>query len=149
MLRSSWLLGTLLALLTISGCAERGGTVKGRVTLEGSPVADADVIFAPKEGQRLRSNQARTDANGNFAVQPDPQTRQTLLPGKYEVLISKYVKKDGSLPKEEEDPENLRAAGELLNAVPDKYSQPGQSGFVVDIQKGENNLPAFDLKKKP
>lgn len=62
-------LGVLASLFLIVGCGS-GDTpqlapVSGKVTRDGSPVADALVIFTPSKGS---SSSASTDAEGNFEL---------------------------------------------------------------------------------
>lgn len=60
----------ILCLGLISGCG-RGdhpetGPVSGRITLDGQPLGEADVYFAPESGGRTSS--ARTDAEGRYVL---------------------------------------------------------------------------------
>ena len=150
MSRSSWLLILLAALDGfLCGCSGSAATkVTGSVTLDGKPLADAQVYFSPKEDLKQQGGVGLTGPDGKFEVMPDPRTKEMLKPGKYVALISKKVLRDGTLPQGEELGQ-AEAAGKLHSAVPEKYGDPQQSPFTVDIQPGGNALPPFELKSKP
>jgi hypothetical protein len=53
----------------VAGCGEGGpeiAPVNGRVTLDGRPLASADVAFQPDESQRASAG--RTDADGRYQL---------------------------------------------------------------------------------
>lgn len=57
------------AILLLSGCGgETSHRVTGKVTLDGSPLADAIVSFVPEDDQG-KILLARTDSQGNYAAQ--------------------------------------------------------------------------------
>ena len=81
----------LVALLGVIliGCGGRGTTpVRGVITLEGTPVAGATVLFMPEGQDSSRPASGFTSSDGTFRLttsKPDDGA----LPGKYRVLIQK------------------------------------------------------------
>ena len=121
----------------LAGCSGGGGSghrVKGQVLLDGKAVSDAHVVFEGDGG-----NTAVTNAEGKFEFTgATPFT--TLKPGKYRVMISKYVDiKTGNTP-DKEDLEQLKAAGTIKNLVPAKYSDLEMDVLTADIKEGANDL---------
>jgi hypothetical protein len=117
--------------------------------LDGQPLAEARLSFVPQtqDGKREPGG-AITDANGKFEIKPDPRSGQTLKPGKYNVFISKVVKKDGTVAAPEEMGQ-LEAAGTVKNVVPPKYNHPDFPPQIkTEIKQGENALAPFELKSK-
>ena len=56
-------------LLAFTGCGQSGpelAPVSGRVTLDGNPVADADVMFQPEE--KRSPSVGRTDKDGRYVI---------------------------------------------------------------------------------
>ena len=84
-------------------------TVTGVVTLDGKEVADASIQFWPRQKLELGVYSGRTDASGRFLM----RTREVpeVQPGEYHVLVSRDVKKDGTLPGPGDDWMALAAPG--------------------------------------
>lgn len=64
-----WYLWTLLLLTTLAGCGTGGPEivpVSGRVTLDGRPLENADVVFQPAGANRPSSG--RTDKDGLYQL---------------------------------------------------------------------------------
>jgi hypothetical protein len=146
---SSLLLGIGLLMASACGCSGgKGPKVTGSVTLNGQPLADAQVVFEPvtrKSG--LGGAVTRTDQDGKFEVRPQPKSGQTLKPGKYVVLITKLVDKNGNVPSAEEFAQ-LQRARALRNTLPPRYNDKDFPQFPVDIKEGDNHLPPFAVKSK-
>jgi hypothetical protein len=80
-------LGVLLAaLLLASGCGPGSVEVKGVVTLDGSPVEGATVLFISDDGKN--SFRGMTDASGNFTLVGE-NSKAGVLPGSYKVTVVK------------------------------------------------------------
>ena len=121
--------------------------VPGVVTMDGKPLADAEVVFEPADkDQKLGGATARTDEQGKFLIQTSKQL--TMKPGKYAVYISKWVDKQGkSFPPEEM--EMQKAAGLAVNAVAAKFSNREQVPIhTADIKPGTNAELTFDVQSK-
>jgi hypothetical protein len=78
----------LLALVVGAGCGGKGRLhpVEGVVTLNGTPVEGATVMFVP-EGDKGEHAHGLTDAAGHFTLKTNNQNG--VYPGKYKVLVSK------------------------------------------------------------
>jgi len=137
-----------VASLVVAGCSGSAGKITGSVTLDGQPLTQAMLSFAPADKTTKGNNVAETDEEGNFEVKPNPKTRVTLPPGKYNVFITKLVDKEGNVPPPPEDPALPGIHKGLKNMVPRKYA-PGSSPVLeVVIKPGDNQLPAFELTSK-
>ncbi|OAI38693.1 hypothetical protein AYO40_01680 [Planctomycetaceae bacterium SCGC AG-212-D15] len=126
------------------GCSRAPtATVTGTVTLDGQPVSDASVQLWPKEKLGLGVYSGRTDAVGRFLL----RTREVpeVKPGEYCALVSREVKKDGTLPGPGDDWMALAAPGALRNTLPAIYYNREHPQFIFDIKPGDNDLP-LELK---
>lgn len=84
--------GTLL----LAGCGSGASgpelaDVRGTVTLDGKPVADAVVIFTPilQGSEEARPAQATTDGHGRYELRYST-TRSGARPGKYKVTVATF-----------------------------------------------------------
>lgn len=129
-----------VGLTLVSGC-ERGpnlGTVKGQVTLNGTPVPFAYVKFQPIT-PRGTYGSAYTDAKGVYTLQFS-QTRQGALVGKHNVSV-RTSKRD---EMEVED----KSTGLLVVAqLPTGYKENVQLQYERDVKSGHNVLD-FELSQK-
>lgn len=152
-----------LLLLTACGCG-RGNypevaTVTGTVTLDGNPLEDAEITFAPKDG---RASSGRTDAKGQYDLSYTKNIRGAVL-GEHRVMIRKIIedyskaksraaatidtkqnaldKEAGFIPDDDESPAgNLPAVEpELINMTPARYSGP-ESVLTAVVERGGNTL---------
>jgi hypothetical protein len=137
------LLGT--AVLVTCGCSSQSPNVKGSVRLDGKPLADATLGFY-KKGQKVATNFAETDAEGNFKVKPD-KAKRTLAPGTYNVSIQKFEQKD-SKPLSPAERDTLILAGKMHNTLPKRYDSPTATPLTAEIKPGDNVLPPFELQSK-
>lgn len=94
MLRRFVFLIVCAALAPLTGCGPKLHPVTGTVTMDGKPVADADVLFTSNDGKHLANG--HTDDSGNFtlATGGNPGAYE----GAYKVTVSKYPKVSGSSP---------------------------------------------------
>ena len=118
--------------LLVGGCGGDGpdlGKVKGTVTLDGNPLPNASVEFAP-EGQR--GSGAVTDAEGKYELMFTSDKKGAIV-GKHTVRITTLQQggdsSRGDLP---ESPE----------LVPPKYNK--ESTLTVEVTSGRNTHD-FDL----
>jgi hypothetical protein len=89
----------LLCLSVTIGCDYRGlpglVPVEGRLTLNGEPLADATVSFAPVDlGSDKHGASGVTDANGRFVLKTNIES-VGIAPGDYKVVV---IKKDFATP---------------------------------------------------
>jgi hypothetical protein len=75
--------------VVLIGCGGRGTTpVRGVITLEGTPVAGATVLFMPDGQDGCRPASGFTSSDGTFRL-TTYQPNDGALPGKYRVVIQK------------------------------------------------------------
>lgn len=120
-MKKFWMISLLL--WSVSGCQRSGGPpqvttlpVTGTVTLDGQPLADADVIFISSETSAMFAG--RTGSNGGYRLQA-LAGREGALKGEFKVTISRLVTPDGLPVAPDVPPANVAAAEQL----PPKYSQ--------------------------
>jgi hypothetical protein len=152
-----------LMLLTIAGCNKsRLDTVPitGIVTLDGTPVDKATVVFAPAEGGGQAASGV-TDASGRYSLTTvDPN--DGALPGKYTVMISKTdappSATDQAVKPGMTEDEKIKAAydardkagdaePEFKDQLPAKY-KTGAGGFTADVSKGGKTEFNWELTSK-
>jgi len=105
------------------------GQVDGTVTLDGQPLANADIMFGPTKGGRPA--QARTESDGGYELTYIGAVEGAEL-GTYKVTISKL---------ESGDPSDT-APPEYKQLVPDRYNT--KSELSVEVKSGSQTHD-FDL----
>jgi len=118
----------LLATIGCSGASSEHGHVTGTLTINGSPVQDAVVTFAPVEGGR--SAVAVTQADGTYELNYTPGVKGAKL-GKNSVRITTYV-------EPEKDDNNRVVDPGKPERLPPKYS--GGNELTVEVKPGENTF---------
>jgi hypothetical protein len=136
-------------LLTVCGCSSGSDgpptyPVSGVVTLKGTPMADADVIFVP-DSQGALAAFGKTDSNGSYKL--------TAVEGKYKIKVSKLEapKSAGSgkvFSSTEEELEIYNPAdGDKVqipkNLVPKKFTDHNSSGLTHAVPTSPTT---FDIK---
>ena len=141
---------SLLFVVTIIGCSDgrlKTEPVRGVVTFDGEPLADATVSFHPKESGAGAAGFARTNEKGEYLLQtiqgnPDAGT----LPGEYSVTIAKYI----GVPTGKKLTNDYGEVTDELNnvsVVPEIYVDPKKTPFSATVVKGKNQFD-FDVKSK-
>lgn len=124
-------LPALVALLSI-GCSgsEFGATVSGKVTLDGNPVVQGVVTFAPDD-PKGPSAVGNLKSNGDYYL----KTKKTLgiIPGKYRVAVQAYERPEGLAPGE-------RVYGRVKPLVPKKYLNVVSTDLEFEVQPGSNTI---------
>lgn len=128
----------LLAILTLSGCRDRGlrlVPVTGSITLDGKPLAEAGVLFRPCG--ELPPASGCTNSQGRFRL--ETLNRPGAVLGEYSV----------SIVKQEATGQNAlgvagMGAGDVRNIVPVKYNKPDTSGLHVTVTAQTHDF-TFDL----
>lgn len=151
----------LICFVMIAGCsgAEQAGRkdvhpVSGKVTLSGSPVAGATVVFSPKEGQPVAT--AMSDGQGNYKLKTY-EAEDGAAVGEYTVLITKTAPSTAPPGPAAHDPQNPTAGAAMHaaqknappkdgSALPEKYSQLGQSDLKAKVEAKSN---VFDFPLMP
>ncbi|MDR2346095.1 MAG: carboxypeptidase-like regulatory domain-containing protein [Planctomycetaceae bacterium] len=155
----SIVIAVTMIILTSLGCSKNtiSGLVpcEGIVTLNGQPLENASIIFAPAASNG-RSAGGMTNENGYYNLRTN--TSVGVLPGDYKVTVIK------SIPETEKDVkliDEMRTAAEKNNGtIPDsyndvvityksltgKYNNSQTSDLSVTITKQGNKQQNFDLK---
>lgn len=120
--------------------------VSGIVTLDGQPLAGANVSFIPQGETPGNGGLGKTDETGKFVVRLHSGTATPgptgLLPGRYKVLINKIVNPDGTPFIASEDVAPIDAnAKELLHV---NYSSHELSRLQVEVAEASLDLK-YDL----
>jgi len=121
-----------IALTMGAGCAPRGATVSGKVTLDGAPLDDANISFVPKADAQKQAGWA-TIAGGQYSI---PET-SGLGTGEFRVEI-RALRATG---EKSSDPTMIPSK----EIIPAKYNT--QSQLTAEIKPGEN-VKDFELKSK-
>jgi len=129
----------LLLLSSFTGCMGSDGEpipdlaeVTGIVTLDGTPLGNAKIIFEPqqiREKGRARASNATTAADGSYTLEYNADASGA-TPGKHTVMIIKLS-------------DNPDEAGKQL--IPAKYND--KTELTADVTAGDNTVN-FDLKSK-
>ncbi|HPU08057.1 MAG TPA: carboxypeptidase-like regulatory domain-containing protein [Thermogutta sp.] len=151
---------TAVALGVVIGCSRSDGRPKtypvtGVVTLNGTPVEGATVVFVPKTpaqpgAQGPQAATATTDTSGRYALGTFAKG-DGAIPGEYLVRVFKYPTPPpptGSASSEEEyvPPEEsgqAAAAPAPKNLLPEKYANENTSGLSFTVEPKSNT---FDIQ---
>ena len=137
-----WITLTLAA--SLLGCG--GGTaekslpktapVSGIVTLDSKPLEGAVVRFYPTGATQGIECMGVTDAAGKYKLQ---QIRggEGAPPGDYKVVISRFLKKDGTLPAPDEPPANVDAS----ESLPKRYSDLEATTLTANVPAAGGEFP--------
>lgn len=137
----------LMVLLTICGCSEPkpdGMPPLYGVTLqfhqEGAPLDEASVRLIPQSdnpwivgGSTNAKGEVRLKTHGKYDGVPA---------GKYKISVNKFVS-EGELPKVGEYTPPMKH----FNLVETQYTSPIETPLEIEIVKGKNKFPPFDLGK--
>ena len=133
--RASTAAALSLTAVALLGCSRTGGPplgkVSGVVTLDGQPLADAIVTFAPATG---RPSQGMTGSDGRYTLAYTVEQSGAIV-GDHVVRISTegYVERPGG------------AVEQMKERVPPQYN--AQSTLTATVKAGTNDFP-FDLLSK-
>ena len=128
--------------LSLIGCGERHGTVPVKVTItqKGSPLEGATVVVISSDGSGNTAS-AVTDASGMAALQT-PAKGAGVLPGEYQVAVTKWVAGKTIPAPSEDDPQATTV--ERNNALPAKYATHATSGFTLTVSSKATEA-TFDI----
>jgi hypothetical protein len=142
--RLRWLSLLCLA-LSAAGCDSQGpprGSVKGRVTYEGRPLAGVTVVY---ESAELGVSQtAATDDDGRYAF--SAYNAAGLPVGSYKVAVTpgQFLKPGEEIPFAV--PVDGKAAPKKTPpSFPVRYTKAATSGFFAEVKAGDNHPFDFDL----
>jgi hypothetical protein len=135
-MRQLCLLAAAVAIAGFVGCGGDGlrrVAVQGKLTAQGTPVGDATVSFMPLEGTQGEGGIGTTNADGNFTLTGSRQGDSGVVPGKYRVVVSRFVNRDGTvIPSSEFKEADFPHA---VDSVPAPYSS-ADSPLTVTVPEG-------------
>jgi hypothetical protein len=145
-IRIAQVAAALLVGILVSGCGGGGreapanlAPVSGKVLIDGTPTANVAVSFIPTGETKGEGAYGASDAEGKYTL-THPSGAAGVEPGKYRVVLSKYVMPDGS-----PIPEGQSAADVGANeSISPAYSDPDSSTLSVDVPADGNT--GLDLK---
>lgn len=127
----------LMLTLAVVGCGGKGyevATVSGVVTLDGAPLADASVVFAPQtEGP---SSYGKTDNDGKY-------TLKTLTSNESGAMVAKHTVSITLTSDEEFDTSLDIAVVDAKRKIPRRYNS--NSTLTQEIKAGANSDINFAL----
>jgi hypothetical protein len=131
--------GCCLTAILAAGCSGLGGggNVTGSVTLNGEPLAGAQVQLVPASDPSLGTYSATSGPDGAFSAEGDARTGGAVRPGNYVVTVTKL----GPDPK---------GGGEMARVpvLPAIYGDQKRTPFRVTVKAGTNRLEPFALTSK-
>lgn len=133
----------LFGLVLLAGCSQgEPTTVSGQLTLDGSPLAGANLQLIGASDAELGMHSAATNAEGKFTFTEPGDSTTPIKPGSYVLLVSKRV-----LPA---DAANLPGGGmgADLEVVPAEYQDRAQSPLKVEVQGAKTELPPMAISRK-
>ena len=133
-----------------AGCLGQGGAeVEGKLTMDGSPLKDAEVRFVPG-GASGRNASAYTDAEGRYKI---PAGKDGVAPGRHRVVVTDLqgvadLTAAGAPPPVGEGAPITQAAGARKRRIPAAYGDAMETPLQeVEVKPGKQTLD-FDLKAK-
>jgi hypothetical protein len=130
-----WCFGLLCASILVCGCNKENapglGRVSGTVTMDGSPVADAAILFEP-QGGTAGTSLGQTDASGKYELFYS-RTHKGAVTGEHVVRINTYRETDDDKPQIRKE------------TIPTKYNS--KSELKVTVTRG-SNTHNFELSSK-
>lgn len=119
---------------------------EGMVTLDGKPLADANIMFIPSGDTMGQAGLGKSDASGRFAIARMDDRRPGAAVGSYRVLISKKVNPDGTVfqPRPDQDP----MTANYKEALPTLYRDETQSPLTAEVPANGTKSLEFKLNSK-
>lgn len=143
----------VVAAFLVSGCERQRGPqvclVRGRVFLDGAPLASATVGFSPLDASSGMPATGLTDATGAFLLTTVQGGRRNggAVPGDYVVTIDKVIVEETGAganrsPSRDGDP-GLPPPPSFRSLIPKDYGKRQFSGLRATVKPGVNEGPAF------
>lgn len=145
-------LAAAIVVLVVAGCGGDGlrrAPVQGKVTAKGVPVGGATVSFVPAGETKGEGGIGTANADGNFTLTGSRQGDSGVVPGKYKVVVSRFMDRDGTILS----PETFTEAEYpfAIDSVPAPYSSldsplevtVAEAGGAVNVE-----IPVATLEKK-
>jgi len=122
-------LGILIFCLLLSGCGDGRLSLKGSVSINGTPIQEGAITFQPVVGtSEFNTSTGAAIINGRYSV----AAKRGLIPGEYRVTI---------VATEDTGQVDARGSSIHRNIVPPKYSD--NSELTISVTKGKSY--DFDL----
>lgn len=136
----------LVVLVFLPGCqsdAKPLTPVSGTITLGGQPLANARIRFMPSGDTLGHGGSAITRDDGGYEIISNREGgRKGLLPGTYQVVLSRFVLPDGTvLP-----PDVPWQGSNAKESIPEMYTQRDFSPLTATVETEAKKFD-FDLKK--
>lgn len=119
--------------------------VAGIVTLDGAPLAGAQVVFIGDDEKNQSPVVAQSDNAGKYGLIGNAGGGLPL--GRYRVMVSKMSLQDGTRPAGEAL-EKARVDGLLVNTLAKEYEDQATTPLKFELHQGANTID-LHLKKKP
>jgi hypothetical protein len=86
-------------LIGVAGCGDglKRVPIQGEIVAAGQPVSGASIQFLPAEGTPGQGAIGVSDQQGKFTVISSRQSDEGIPPGKYKVIVSRFMDKDGTI----------------------------------------------------
>lgn len=136
-----------IAVVVVAGffwMGKKEAKVTGTVTLDGTPLSDAQVVFIGEDPKNQSPVVAQSDAAGKYSLTGNTGGGVPL--GKYRVMVSKMSLPDGTRPAGEAL-EKARVDGLLVNTLAKEYEDQATTPLKFELQHGANTVN-LELKKK-
>lgn len=124
---------------------KKEANVSGTVTLDGSPLSAAQVVFIGEDANNQSPVVAQSDEAGKFSLTGN--TGGGLPLGKYRVMVTKESLADGTRPAGE-GLEKARVDGLLMNSLAKVYEDQSTTPLKFELHQGANTIN-LELKKQP
>jgi hypothetical protein len=134
-------------LIFVCGCAANPVPVEGVVTLDGKPLAGAEVIFAPEQPGENGSVMAVATADDQGVFRLNTHNARGAFPGRYKVTISHRA-----LPTNVPEPKNPEEAMSVYklrkDVVPAQYAKYETTPLQAEVPRSGVTDLRFDLTSK-
>lgn len=141
------ILGTLCVLILAKYFlfGTREAFVEGTVTLDGTPLADVQLVFIADAEAKQGPVVTQSNSDGKFKLVGNNGPGVAL--GNYLITANKKALKDGSIPAGEAL-EKARQEGLLVNQLPALYENQTTTTLLCVLKNGSNTINV-ELKKIP
>ena len=117
--------------------------VSGIITLDGNPLAGANVLYVPTD-PKVNAFSGTTNAEGKYSLSQG--LNKGAVPGSYKVVVEHFVKADGAtVPAElSADLEQMKMAGLAKPSLPDKYMNYASTDLTATVEAAKAD--GYDFK---
>lgn len=128
----------LAVCVVFSGCGggPKVATVTGVITMDGEPIANANISFHPETG---RGSTGQTDSEGRYELL-FTQGRKGAVLGNHKVTISTKVYAQESRDVDYDGNESGNAVKGRAESMPDKYRVKSATILTAEVKSGKNEI---------